>query len=127
MSGLKPVTTVSVSDPVLIPDSMDGRFIEIGDTGSVVVENTTDKIRVWGNLTESVTPIQQIGGSIPDFHLREDSPCLDAGIGPEANPAVPAMDVDGDQRSGLICDIGVGMNPEISSFSPHRSQPQRLQ
>ncbi len=50
-----------------------------------------------------------------DYHLQANSPCVDAGIGPLADPDVPTEDIEGDIRSGETCDMGVderdGSNP----------------
>lgn len=41
-----------------------------------------------------------------NYHLLAASPCINSGTGPAASSLIPEVDIDGDIRSGLSCDIG---------------------
>ena len=97
-------TSILVSEPTLVPGSLDRRYIEIGFQGTAVVSNSTNVILVWGDFVDTATG--SLTWRIPDFRLRPESPCIDAGLGPDSLSGVPIVDIDGDMRFGTTCDIG---------------------
>lgn len=51
-----------------------------------------------------------------DYHLTGASIGIRKGIGPDADPDVPTVDIDGETRTGLTTDIGADFNTNIQFF-----------
>ncbi len=56
-----------------------------------------------GNIHEEPLFVDSLGR---DYHLLPLSPCIGKGVGPSLDLEVPLIDIDGDPRSGNVCDIG---------------------
>ena len=56
-----------------------------------------------GNIAQDPLFLDPLHG---DLHLQEESPCRGKGIGPALDPSVQLTDIDGESRSGEVCDIG---------------------
>jgi len=63
-----------------------------------------------------------------DFSLQASSPCLDAGIGPSANPYVSTTSYNGVTRSGTTTDIGAYQSAAAPTRAPNIDvQPEPFQ
>jgi hypothetical protein len=97
------------SNASLTPGCLAGRVVRVGTYYYVVVSNTASALVVLGDSTRGGTVSAPQSWEIRDYHLRSNSPCIGAGVGP-ANPtygaSVPVLDMDGEARSGLTSDIG---------------------
>jgi hypothetical protein len=78
------------------PDRLKGKFIQ-PDTGSTlqyaIVGNGANSLTIWGNVCAAA--LNGKAYRVNDCHLREGSPCIDAG----ANLADVTSDLDGTPRS----------------------------
>jgi hypothetical protein len=90
------------------PDALEGLFVQPDDTDPrwfLIVANTADTIRVWGNVTDFVSDEDTY--ALHDLHLGSSSPCIDAGYGcstsggcdiPPLVPETPTTDIEGNAR-----------------------------
>lgn len=74
--------------------------------GDILANNASDD----GFGTSAVVPpnwaLEFVNPANGDFTPVAGGTILDAGIGPSADAAVPALDIAGNSRSGATCDIG---------------------
>jgi predicted outer membrane repeat protein len=78
---------------------------------SVTYSDIQDGYAGEGNINADPMFVDQANG---DFHLQEDSPCIDAGD--NSAPALPATDIDGDARKmddPAVDDTGNGTPPIV--------------
>jgi len=113
--------TFTDSSSSWIVDKLAGKLINPDSTQALqlyIVSNTTDTITVladWNTIDPGISWVS-IGDSyhIYDYHLKEDSPCIDAGN--NYAPYLPSYDFDGDPRRfdmPLIPDTGNGNPPLV--------------
>jgi hypothetical protein len=92
--------------PTLPLNFLTGRVMELGTKAYAILSSTADTITVWGDATQGGALKLPVRWQVFDYHLRPDSPCIGAGIGPALDSNVPLTDIDSDPRSGNTCDIG---------------------
>ncbi len=100
-------STILSSSPTLIPGSLVDHFIDIDSKYYYIISNTTDTITIEGVATIELRNNLPVYWQVNNFHIRMTSPLCRQGIGPSLNANVPLSDIDGDMRSGDICDIGI--------------------
>ena len=65
------------------PDALVGLVLSVGDSESehcyVITDNDETTITVWGDATEDGTVTSPVPYVVMDYHVSEDSPCIDAG------------------------------------------------
>jgi hypothetical protein len=90
------VTTIAVAE-TLVPESLAGRVVRVGDHWSLVRSNTDRAVEIWG-------PPPPAGAVevLPTLHLAADSRAISAGTHPE----FPLFDIDGDLRQFPAIDVG---------------------
>ncbi len=71
-----------------------------------------------GNISDHPLFVDAIHAN---YHLQELSPCVGKGIGPSLNTLVPLLDMDGDPRSGPVCDMGADEYTTTTGVSIWRS------
>jgi len=104
-------------------NEFEGLIIDVNTEGAAnrrwfgIVSNTTDTIRVLGDATD-LADDEDIPFSIMDWHIQDDSPCIEAGTATfeaedESSHSSPDSDIDGchrpfdgDGQSGAQHDIG---------------------
>jgi predicted outer membrane repeat protein len=92
------VTTLGVTEP-LVPGTLTGRIVRIGDFWSMVRANTANEIALWGPAPPPAATTLEI---LPTFHLAAGSAAISSG----AYPDYPALDIDREPRVFPIIDIG---------------------
>jgi len=113
-------TTLTNSSASWTTNKHAGRLLNPDTTQNkqfVIVSNTSTTINVWGD----VTPLAHIGDTykIFDYHLRSDSPCIDAGCFISGL----TKDFEGDPRpiNGTIQVRGDGSDYDIGADEYNRS------
>ena len=97
-------------------DILKGIPLNINDSVYLVASNSGNKMSVLGDVTRDGTVKPPLDWAWYDFHLRPESPCINAGIGPSQNSNIPGIDIDGEPRQGSICDIGADeFNPDYDA------------
>ena len=99
-------TTLMEVSKSLMPDSLRGRSVKVGTREWWCLANTEAEIILAGDATVGGTVDVPVKWEVNDYHLKPTSPCRSTGIGPALNSSVPTTDIDGDIRSGSICDMG---------------------
>ena len=92
------VTMLHVPGATWPPDALVSRVVKAGERWGVVRANGRTDLEVWGDLSGEV-----VVTILPTYHLRPDSPCIDAGTSAQA----PNQDMEGEARpQGREVDIG---------------------
>jgi predicted outer membrane repeat protein len=105
-----PLPGTAVANSILWKDSP----VEISSgsaTFSVTYSDIHGGYTGTGNINADPKFVDETNG---DFHLRNDSPCIDAGD--NSAPALPATDIDGDERKindPAVADTGNGTPPIV--------------
>ena len=100
-------TALADSSGSLVPDSLRGSVVTVGTRRWYCLSNTATQIVLVGDATVGGAVMAPARWEVYDYHLKPDSPCRNAGVGPALNSSVPLADIDGDARSGSACDMGV--------------------
>ncbi len=96
-------TTLSYTNGSFMPGQLVGRLIAFRAKNArqdLITANTATSIEVVGDVSEYVTPGDSY--SLLDYHLQNDSPCIEAGTAKDASKT----DIEGKPRGGNKPDIG---------------------
>jgi predicted outer membrane repeat protein len=106
-----PLPETTVANSILWGDDISRDEIACDSEISVTYSDIQGGYTGEGNINADPMFVDQANG---DFHLQEDSPCIDAGD--NSAPALPATDIDGDDRKmddPAVDDTGNGTSPIV--------------
>ncbi len=90
-------------------ENYSGRVIKVGEKWGVVASNDAEKINVWGDFSRSGYSDIADFEIMPTYHLKADSPCIDAGHNDIGFGAKKDMDLeDRPLNGGIALRVDVG-------------------